>query len=272
MKNFFRLYKTEWIKGIHQKFFYIGPVLCFIVSFLWLKGFESIGDEDGKTAYHYLATGLQAAMTSIIPIFIVIYSSISISGEATKGTLKYNFFHPVGRVEFFSSKVAMSFTYVVILLLSNLVGLLIFGFIYYDFKEYSEFGNVILTVSDLNYAVVKTLLLSLLPLSSYMAFGVFVSSATRNIASSIGFGLGIILGLEPTRHLIKIGSFDINDFLFMNYTDKTASRLIETVGGFNVKWNTHDILYGCVQLPLITIGIFIAAGLILFLKRDIKSF
>ncbi len=271
MKNILLLCSNEWIKNSRLKFFYLGPILSFLTAFLWLKGLEKFSVESSSISILlYISTGLQAAFTTIIPLFTLIFSSMIISNETSKGTIKLFFYTPVSRLEIFISKYAFSIFYMFLIIICNLFGLIIFGIFKFGLKTETP-DQTIITSGSFIANLIITYMITSLPLLSLLSFGFLISAVSKSLAASLGSAVGIILGLEPLRYLIRIGSWDPNNVLFMNYLDKPSSILIDYVSGLPVNWWNHEIITGCLIIQPITIIIFAASALIIFLKKDMKT-
>jgi ABC-type transport system involved in multi-copper enzyme maturation permease subunit len=244
--------------------------VLFRSAFFWLKGIESISRSGNVTGFLFISTGLQASATTVIPLFTLIFSVMTISWEVSRGTIRTFFFHPIRRIEFFTAKILVSLSYVMILLISNLAGLLIVGGIKYGLSNHISIGDE--NISSVNFYInlLIAYLFTLIVLLSVFSYGFFISTITNSLAGSLGFGLGLFYGIEPVRHLIKIGEWDPNQVLFMNFLDKPSSILIDFAAGFDINWLKSDILYGCLFLQIITIFVFLFLSFMIFLNRDIK--
>lgn len=271
IKNIYILCLNEWKKILRVKFYYVGPIFCLCISLIWLKGVESVRGSENVTGYLFLTTGMQISITTIIPLFVLLFSLLAVSWETSNGTICLNFFHPIRRIEFFISKLLTAIMYLLLLLFLNVAGLYIVGALKFGFKEYSAIGGLEISLSKFFLNILIACFFTFLVLLSVFSYGILISTITKNLASSIGFGLGIFYGLEPIRHLIRIDSFDPNKILFMNFLDKPASVIIDWTAGFDINWAKNEIIYSCLILQLITVFVFLSVSLFIFFKRDIKN-
>jgi len=167
------LYSTLRSWGI-----YIVAFLSFIASSFILKNYlDSIKENDILISADPLNYPLFISVI-IISFYLAILSAISISREKDQGTLEVLFYGPVSSSIYILGKYIKD-------ILTYLI-MVIFFLAYF-------WGVSFLTNLGFSYGLVKTILVSIFSVSCVVSFGLFISSLTGKIRSSIIWLIGILL-------------------------------------------------------------------------------
>lgn len=267
-----RLLINETIKASRLKFTYLGIFFAILPVLLWIKVVQAFGEEHNLNTFLFIATAVQASLTGVVPIFIVIFSALLVASEATGGTLRLILTRPVTRLQFLSSKLIIALGYTLLLLILNfLTAILIAGVKY-------GFSNLISTPATggessgslhLWRYMFASIFLSFFPLVGFATFGYCMSVLVRNVGHAVGFAVGIILGVQSIKHLISFGSFSFPDYWFATYVDVPLAQMIDIIGGYSVAFFSPR-LGKALLISMIYNVVLVLIAFIVFHRRDLN--
>jgi len=172
------LAKRELLSSLYGWGLYIAIFISFLVSSFILKNFlQGIRENNIFISSYPLNFPLFTSVV-IISLYLVIVSAISISREREQGTLEVLFYGPVSSFSFLMGK------YITDMLLY----FIILGFFAIYFLGVSFLTNLGFTI-----ALVKAFVVSIFLASCVISFGLFISSLTGKVRSSIVWLIGILL-------------------------------------------------------------------------------
>lgn len=172
------LFKRDFLYSLYSFGYYVALFASFFVSSFILKNFlDSIGEEDILVSAYPLNYPLYITLV-IISLYLVIISGISISREREQGTLEVLFYGPVTSGSFLWGKYFKDLC----------LGIVALGFTAVYFYLVSAFTNIGFTMG-----LVKALIMSIFLISCVVSFGLFISSLTGRIRSSV-LALVAVLG------------------------------------------------------------------------------
>lgn len=172
------LIKRELISSIYGWGLYIAVFISFLLSSFILRNFmRGIGQNNIFISSYPLNLPLFISVV-IISLYLVIVSAISISREKEHGTLEVLFYGPVSSSSFLLGKYITDMLLYVIIL----------GFFAVYFL-----GASLLTNLGFTLALGKAFLVSIFLASCMISFGLFISSLTGRVRSSIVWLIGILL-------------------------------------------------------------------------------
>lgn len=172
------LFKRDFLYSLYSFGYYVALLASFLVSSFILKNFlESIGEEDILVSAYPLNYPLYITLV-IISLYLVILSGVSISREREQGTLEVLFYGPVTPGSFLWGKYFKDLS----------LGIVALGFTALYFYLVSVLTNIGFTMG-----LVKALVMGIFLLSCVVSFGLFISSLTGRIRSSV-LALVAILG------------------------------------------------------------------------------
>jgi len=164
------LFKRDFLYSLYSLGYYIALFASFVVSSFILKNFlDSIGEEDILVSAYPLNYPLYITLI-IISLYLVILSGVSISREREQGTLEVLFYGPVTSGSFLWGKYLKDLC----------LGIVALGFTALYFGLVSVLTNIGFTVG-----LVKALVMGVFLLSCIVSFGLFISSLTGRIRSSV---------------------------------------------------------------------------------------
>ena len=217
------LTKRQLYSSLYGWGFYVAIFISVMICSFVLRNFlQGIREENIFITSYPLNLPLFVSVV-VISFYLVIVSAISISREREQGTLEVLFYGPVSPSSFLLGKY---FTDMVLYFI-------ILGFFVVYFLGVSVLTNLGFTV-----ALGKALLFSIFLASCMISFGLFISSATGRVRSSIIWLVGILIAF--------IGIWFLQNWLFayipsealpswLQYIQKTlgiANRLINWVSPF----------------------------------------
>src|SRR5580765_3689370 len=131
--QFLPLLRNEITKALRRKLPYFG---LFAVALVCLISFFVIGRlsrEASANGWGYLAFSMQLVFTDIGPIFIIVFSGMSLAEETGTGTICAVLSAPVHRWELYLAKATVGLLYMVILSLAALLFSVALAKIHYHF-------------------------------------------------------------------------------------------------------------------------------------------
>ncbi|MCD6317964.1 ABC transporter permease subunit [Candidatus Aerophobetes bacterium] len=172
------LIKRELVSSLQGWGFYGAIFVSLIVCSFLLKNFMGGIREENILISSYPLNFPLFVSVIIISFYLVVISAISISREREQGTLEILFYGPVSS---FSFTIGKYFKDIFLYLIT-----LIFFAAYF-------FGVSALTNLGFTYSLVKSLGLSIFWVSCVISFGLFISSLTGRVRSSIIWLVAILL-------------------------------------------------------------------------------
>jgi len=210
------LAKRELLSSLYGWGLYIAIFISFLVSSFILKNFlQGIRENNIFISSYPLNFPLFTSVV-IISLYLVIVSAISISREREQGTLEVLFYGPVSSFSFLMGK------YITDMLLY----FIILGFFAIYFLGVSLLTNLGFTI-----ALVKAFVVSIFLASCVISFGLFISSLTGKVRSSIVWLIGILLAFLGIWFLqnifLRIPSEALSSW--MRYLQKTIGIIYHFV-------------------------------------------
>jgi len=217
------LIKRELISSLYGWGVYAAMFVSLLVSSFILRNFlRGIKEENIFISSYPLNFPLFVSVV-IISFYLVVVSAISISREKEQGTLEVLFYGPVSSSSFLLGKY---FT-------DMILYIIILGFFALYFLGVSFLTNLGFT-----YALVKALFLSIFLASCVISFGLFISSLTGKVRSSIIWLVGILLAFLALWFLQRMFlTFPSEAFtswlLYLRKTLSVTQHLINWISPFS---------------------------------------
>ena len=265
-----RAFHNELIKAGSMKFLYLGLLLCAMLPYFCSLGFQHVTEEGELTGFAFLANSVQVAVTSLIPIFILIYASTLIAWETSYGRYRDLLSRPLSRSEFLLAKILVGAFYLLCLLAVNLIAGLLMAKAKYGFHPLKDGDMVLVTRLRFLATLCIGYFFVLFPLAAILAFGFLVSTLSRSLVGALGFSLGLYIGVEPFKFLISLGSVRLDHFLFSSYLDEPFKVLTNLAVGIDISWNIPEI-HRCAGFSLIPLILFFGLSFAIFLRRDLNG-
>jgi len=217
------LIKRELISSLYGWGVYAAMFVSLLVSSFILRNFlRGIKEENIFISSYPLNFPLFVSVV-IISFYLVVVSAISISREKEQGTLEVLFYGPVSSSSFLLGKYFTDMILYIIILGFFVVYLL---------------GVSFLTNLGFTYALVKALFLSIFLASCVISFGLFISSLTGRVRSSIIWLVGILLAFLALWFLQRMFlTFPSEAFtswlLYLRKTLSVTQHLINWISPFS---------------------------------------
>ncbi len=271
LSRILKLLKNEIIKHSKSKIAYLG-IICVVLSTLVIvKGIGITSTELKITGFSFLVTTMIGISTSILPLFAIIFSSIIVANESTRGTLKVILTQPVKRIEFLVAKWLMAVIYMLLLLLIPIVIAVLCGYFAYDFQDITEDNLVIYTKMEMFVALIKSFVFLLFPLLATVTYGFFISVLSRNVAVAVGGAVGTLFTIEPIKHLLKFKYFNLSDYVFTSYLDLPLVMSSDVAIGVGNPWKSDlTEIYRLVIVSVVYIVLCWLLSILVFQRRDLN--
>ncbi len=265
-----RVYKWEILKLLAQKRTYLGVGVAMIVPviFVTVLLLKPGGPNDIPLGRYIRDTGLATPFVVLFfmsiwafPLLTALVAGDIVATESHNGTLKTILTRSRDRGEIYTGKVLASFTYTATILLAmGTVGLLAASFAW-GFAPLTSLSGTTVSFGHGLALLGASLAVYLLPMTAIAAFGILLSTLTRNSAAAIVGTLmwalfmqllGVLPGTEAIRPYLLGTQFDAwHGFL------RTPADWVPVVRALWV-----CALY--IILPLV-------AGYLVFLRRDVAG-
>ena len=266
---------NEFSKFARQKFPYIGMAAVVSLAVFWVRGIRQIASPAVEmTGFSLLLKGAVSAVTSIIPLFAVIFASVLVASETDSGTYRNVLSRPIRRSTFLTTKIFFAFLYMVLLVALYIVVAVPVILSQYSFAPVTDNGEVIYSFGKIVGILAAAFLLTLVPLFAIVSYGILVSTAARSLTSALGIGVGVLIAVEPIKHLVRWGNWNLSDYVLTSYLDTALNIADQAASGFDYEWLPHgwlasDLSWG-LMLSLAGIVVFLGASYTIFLRRDLN--
>lgn len=259
-----RLYAAEMAKVWRTRFPYLGLVASALMALIAKQSLEGMSRSGGITVANYLTASINMSATLIVPIFVTIFSAMLVASESGRGTLRTVLTRPVTRAEFLTAKLLMAETYLLLLMAANLVPALLIARGYPLISPGDE--DVLIPGAAGQAGIIATaILLTLLPLAATVCFGFCVSALSSNPATAIGVAVGLLLSIEPVKHIIGL-----EPWIVSSYYDTAMGIAAEKTDGIYASWAQAKV-YWLLGVSAVTAVLFTALGYWSFLRRDLTA-
>jgi ABC-2 type transport system permease protein len=264
------VYKWELLKLLAQKRTYLGlgtamlvPVV-FVVVLLLQKG----GPNDIPLGRYIRETGLATPFVVLFfmsiwafPLLTALVAGDIVAAESQNGTLKTILTRSRNRGEIYAGKVLASFTYTAVILAAMGTVGVVAASLAWGFNPLTSLSGTSVSFGHGLGLLVASLAIYLWPMTAIAAFGVLLSTVTRNSAASVVGTLmwallmqllGVLPGTEAIRPYLLGTQFDAwHGFL------RTPADWVPVVRA----------LWVCAFYIAVPLG----AGYLVFLRRDVAG-
>ena len=264
------VYKWEVLKLLAQKRTYLGLGASMLVPlvFVVVLTIQRGGPNDIPLGRYIRQTGLATPFVVLFfmsiwafPLITALVAGDIVAAESHNGTLKTILTRSRDRGEIFAGKVAAAFTYTVVAVFAmGLVGL-VAGSVAWGFHPLTSLSGT--TVGSLHGLGLLALTIAIYawPMAGIAAFGILLSTVTRNSAASVVGTLmwallmqllGVLPGTEPIRPYLLGEQFSAWHGFLRTPADWTP---------------VVRALWVCA----LYVGIPLFAGYLVFLRRDVAG-
>jgi ABC-2 type transport system permease protein len=265
-----KVYKWELAKLTAQKRTYLGLGAAMLVplAFVIALTFQTGGPSDIPLGRYIRDTGLATPFVVLFfmsfwafPLITALVAGDIVASETHNGTLKTILTRSSERGQIFAGKTLATFTYMVLAVVAMAtVGLVAAG-IEWGFKPLTSLSGTTVATGHGIALLAASLAVYVLPLAGVAAFGILLSTVTRNSAASVVgtlmFALlmqllGALPGTEPIRPYLLSTQFEAwHGFL------RTPADWVPVVRA----------VWVCALYVVVPLG----AGYLVFLRRDVAG-
>jgi ABC-2 type transport system permease protein len=264
------VYKWEVLKLLAQKRTYLGVGAAMLVPlvFVTVLLLKTGGPNDIPLGRYIRDTGLATPFVVLFfmsiwafPLLTALVAGDIVAAESHNGTLKTILTRSRDRGQIFAGKALAAFTYTAAILLAmGVVGLVAAG-LAWGFKPLTSLSGSQVSFGHGLALLGASLAVYLLPMAGIAAFGIFLSTVTRNSAAAVvgtlmfallNQLLGVLPGTEPIRSYLLSNQFEAwHGFL------RTPADWVPVVRA----------LWVCA----LYVGVPLGAGYLVFLRRDVAG-
>jgi ABC-2 type transport system permease protein len=265
-----RVYKWEMLKLLAQKRTYLGLGAAMLVPliFVLVLIFKTGGPNDIPLGRYIRQTGLATPFVVLFfmsiwafPLITALVSGDIVAAESHNGTLKTILTRSRNRGEIYSAKVLAAFTYTVLVIAAMGIVGVVAGSIEWGFNDLTSLSGTSVSAWHGLGLLGASLAIYAWPMAGIAAFGLFLSTVTRNSASAVVGTLmwallmqllGVLPGTESIRPYLLGEQFQAWHGFLRTPADWTPVVRALWVCAFYV-------------------GIPLAAGYLVFLRRDVAG-
>lgn len=187
-------YRWELRKLRSQKRTYIGIGAAALLPtlFVTVMALQKGGPYDAPLGHNLRKTGLALALVVLTfasrfgaQLVTALVAGDIVASETSGGTLKMVFTRSLRRRQILAGKTLATFTYVIVLLLALLLAGVVGGTISWGYNPLTNFTGTQLSATHTLMLSIAALAIFAVPLLAIAAFGIFLSTATRNSAAAI---------------------------------------------------------------------------------------
>jgi ABC-type transport system involved in multi-copper enzyme maturation permease subunit len=266
---------NEFSKYARQPFSYLGVVLVVVLAGFFVKNIHLVaGTAENLNGFRVVIVAATGAFTSIVPVFALIFASVLVASETTRGTYRNVLARPISRTQFLTAKLLSAFGYAFLLAFLSVLATTIITLFTHPFGAIVDCGDEVYSFWHMLGVSLLAFLITLVPLFAIVSYGFFVSTVARSLTSALAFGVGLVFAIEPIKHRVRVGDWNLSDYIPTSYLDKGLKVADQAAQGLDYEWLrgtwlASDIGWG-LTLSIITILVFVGASYAVFLRRDLN--
>jgi ABC-type transport system involved in multi-copper enzyme maturation permease subunit len=262
--QFLPLLHNEIVKALRRKLPYFGLLMGGLICVLTWVVANEIGKGNTANAWGYAALSMQLVFTDIGLIFVLVFAAMLMSDETRFGTIRAALAAPLYRWEFYLAKAATGLLYMMAMSLVCLVLSIVLARTRYSFGPVADSLGEIYPRHTVLANFLFAWLLSWVPLSAIVFYGLFLSTIIRSSGAAVAVSIGTLYVIDFTKHLVHL-----DPYIFTRYIGYSWQVLMQIAQGVGYQWRPEiwKMLGLCGAYG---IGAFLA-GLILFLRQDLND-
>jgi ABC-2 type transport system permease protein len=265
-----KVYKWEVLKLLAQKRTYLGLGVAMAVPliFTFVLIFKTGGPNDIPLGRYIRETGLALPFVVLFfmsiwafPLITALVAGDIVAAETHNGTLKTILTRSRNRGQIYAAKVLAAFTYTAIVILAMGTVAVTAASIEWGFKPLTSLSGTTVSAGHGLALLAASLAIYAWPMAAIAAFGLFLSTVTRNSAAAVVGTLmwalfmqllGVLPGTEPIRPYLLGTQFQAWHGFLRTPADWTP---------------VVRALWVCA----LYVSIPVAAGYLVFLRRDVAG-
>jgi len=261
--QFIPLLRNEMAKALRRKLPYFGIFAVGLVCVLMYFVAGRLSSAASANGWGYLAFSMQVVFTDIGPIFIIVFCGMLLAEETGTGTIRAALASPVQRWELYLAKAVMGLIYMMVLSLAALVFSVALAKIRYDFGAVSDSFGVVYGRGRATQQFLAGYVLSWIPLSALVMYGLFISTIVRTPGAAVAVGISTLFLVDLTKHLVGL-----DPYIFTRYIGQPWVILQQLSQGMDYQW--HPAIARMSELSGLYAVVAFGAGLTIFVREDLN--
>jgi ABC-type transport system involved in multi-copper enzyme maturation permease subunit len=257
------LLRNEITKAARRKLPYFGFVAVALVCVVTYFVAGQLSSAASANAWGYLAFSMQLVFTDIGPIFVIVFSAMSLSEETGNCTIRAALAAPVHRWELYLAKAAICVLYMLALSIAALVFSVVLAKTHYHFSAVGDSFGIVYGRGQTLREFLFGFALSWIPLVTLVMCGLFVSTVIRTPGAAVAVGISGLFLIELTKHLLGL-----DPYVFTRYIGHPWVVLQQLAQGMDYRWQPE--LWKMLGLSVGYGVVAFAAGLLVFVREDLN--
>lgn len=274
LRRIWVIFTVELQKTMRMKYTLAGPLLLGLLilcaPLLHPVSRQSPGEYDqiANQGYALIAFITPRALGLLAFLFTLMFSAALISPEVQSGGIRQIFVRPLHRHEYVIGKLLLGCSYAMILLLITVM--LSWGTAYVlcrlsgsRLAGITFGGELLYTASQMRNAYIIGVMLSMAPLFATAAFGLMISSMTRNTVQAVSITIGLWILIDALKYPLRFSRF-----VFFSYLEKPWQGFIQQCSGTDALW--LPMAWECLAVSAATIFLCTAAAILINQRRNVS--
>jgi ABC-type transport system involved in multi-copper enzyme maturation permease subunit len=261
--QFLPLLRNEVAKAVRRKVPYFGiflvGLLCVIIYFVA----GALNNAATANAWGYVVFSMQLVFTDIGPICIIVFAAMLVAEETGSGTIRAALAAPVHRWELYLAKAVTGLIYMLVLSAAALLFSAALAKIHYHFGAVGDSFGVVYSRNQALKEVLVGYVLSWIPLSALVMYGLLISTMIRNPGAAVAVGISSLFLVEFTKHLVGL-----DPYIFTRYINYSWLTLLEFAQGMDYQW--CPAVWKMIALSGVSAAVTFGAGLVIFVRQDLN--
>jgi ABC-type transport system involved in multi-copper enzyme maturation permease subunit len=257
------LLRNEAAKALRRKLPFFGVFMvglgCAISYFVAGR----LNSASAANAWSYLAFSMQLLFSDICPIFIIVFSAMSLAEETGAGTIRAVLAAPVHRWELYLAKAVIGLFYTLALSVTALLLSIALATIHYHFGAVGDTFGVVYSRERTLHEFLLGYALSWIPLGALTMYGLFISTIIRSPGAAVATGTSTLYLIELTKHLVGL-----DPYIFTKYIGFSWVNLFQLAQGMDYQWQPE--VWRMMVLSAAYAVVLFGAGLAIFVREDLN--
>ena len=261
--QFLPLLRNEVTKAARRKVPYFGlflvGLLCVIIYFIG----GQLNSAAASNAWGYVAFSMELVFSDLGPVCIIMFATMLVSEETGSGTIRAALAAPVHRWELYLAKAVIGLLYMLVLSAATLLFSAALAKIHFHFGAVSDSAGVVYSRNQALKEFLVGCVLSWLPLSALVMYGLLISTVIRSAGAAVAVGISSLFLIEFGKHLVGL-----DPYIFTRYINYSWLKLLEVAQGMDYQWRPE--VWKMIELCGVSAVVTFLAGLIVFVRQDLN--
>jgi ABC-type transport system involved in multi-copper enzyme maturation permease subunit len=261
--QFLPLFRNEAAKAARRKLPYFGLFAMGVLALLIYVAADQISTAASANAWGYAAFSMQLLFNDLGLIFIVVFTAMSLAEETGTGAIRAALAAPVHRWELYLAKAAIGLLYMLVISGVAMLFSLALARIHYHFGPVADGYGVVYSQGKILRLFLCAYLLSWIPLSALVMYGLFISTLIRSPGAAVAVGISTVYLVDFTKHLVGL-----DPYIFTKYIAYPWLVIQQAAQGMDYQWQPglSQMLGLSGAYALVGFG----AGLTIFARQDLN--